>query len=108
MKTAKNPCRKACPVKAFKKTVYSADALGQSLLPGTNGTYDRVICNRKMDKEIEDAVMTLTAGDEAQMEVLQAIDEFEEGVAVKLHGENLPGYCVKYCRRCELACPVGK
>jgi hypothetical protein len=42
------------------------------------------------------------------MDVLQAIDEFENGVAVNLHGDNLPGYCVKYCRRCELACPVGK
>lgn len=102
------PCRNACPVKSFKKTVYSADALGQSTLPGTNGTYDRVLCNRKMDKDIEDAVMTLPAGDEEHTGVMQAIDEFEEGVAVNLHGDNLPGYCVKYCRRCELACPVGK
>jgi len=101
------PCRKACPVKSFKKTVYSADALGQSTLPGTNGTYDRVICNRKMDKDIGDAVMTLPAGDQEHTEVMQAIDEFEEGVAVKLNGDKLPSYCVKYCRRCELACPVG-
>jgi epoxyqueuosine reductase len=66
------PCREACPVKAFQSTVYSADALGQSILPGINGTYDRVTCNVKMEKDIEEAVS-----------------------------------CVKYCRRCELSCPVG-
>jgi epoxyqueuosine reductase len=102
------PCREACPVKSFKKTVYSADALGQSALPGTNGTYDRVTCNRKMEKDIEDAVTTIAAGDEEHTEVMQAIDDFEEGVAVRLQGDKLPHYCVKYCRKCELACPVGK
>ncbi|MBL0712967.1 MAG: epoxyqueuosine reductase, partial [Desulfosarcina sp.] len=49
------PCRKACPIKAFQSTVYSADALGQSILPGINGTYDRVTCNVKMEKVIEEA-----------------------------------------------------
>jgi len=102
------PCREACPVKSFDKAVYSADALGQSTLPGTDGTYDRVTCNRKMDRDIEDAVMAVPAGDGEHAEVMQAIDKFEEGVAVKLQGDKLPGYCVKYCRRCELACPVGK
>ena len=102
------PCREACPVKSFKKTVYSADALGQSALPGTNGTYDRVTCNKKMEKDIEDAVTTITAGDEDHTEVMQAIDDFEEGFAVRLQGDKLPHYCVKYCRKCELACPVGK
>jgi len=102
------PCREACPVKSFKKSVYSTDELGQSILPGTNGTYDRVICNRKMDKDIEDAVMAVPAGNEEHAEVMQAIDEFEEGVNVKLQSDNLPNYCVKYCRRCELACPVAK
>lgn len=102
------PCREACPVKSFKKTIYSADALGQSTLPGSNGTYDRVICNRKMDKDIEDAVMTIPAGDEEHTEVRQAIDGFEDGVALKLKGDKLPRYCVKYCRKCELACPVGE
>ena len=58
------PCREACPVKSFKKSVYSADELGQFILPGTNGTYDRVTCNRKMDKDIEDAVMAVPAGNE--------------------------------------------
>ena len=106
--SCEQPCREACPVKSFKKTVYSADALGQSTLPGINGTYDRVTCNRKMDKDIDAAVMAISAGDEEHTEVMQAIDEFEEGVTAKMQGDKLPNYCVKYCRGCELACPVGK
>ena len=102
------PCREACPVKSFKKAVYSADALGQSILPGINGTYDRVICNRKMDKDIEDVVIAIPTDDEEHDGVMQAIDEFEEGVTIKLQDDKLRNYCVKYCRKCELACPVGR
>ena len=104
----KQPCRKACPIKAFQNTVYSADALGQSILPGINGTYDRVTCNVKMEKDIEEAVMAIPAGDEEHQEVRLAIDEFEEGVKVKPKGVKEPYCCVKYCRGCELVCPVGK
>ena len=100
-------CRKACPVKAFQNTVYSADAMGQSILPGVNGTYDRVTCNVKMGKDIEDAVMAIPAGDDEHQEVLQAIDEFEQGIKSKPHEDKQPLYCVKYCRECELVCPVG-
>lgn len=104
----KQPCRKACPINAFQHTVYSADALGQSILPGINGTYDRVTCNVKMEKDIEEAVMEIPAGDEEHQEVRRAIDGFEEGVMVKPGGDKEPRYCVKYCRGCELVCPAGK
>ncbi len=104
----KQPCRKACPIKAFQNTVYSADALGQSILPGINGTYDRVTCNVKMEKDIEEAVMAMPVGDEEHQEVRLAIDEFEEGVMVTPKGDKEPYYFVKYCRGCELVCPVGK
>jgi epoxyqueuosine reductase len=102
------PCRKACPVKAFQNNVYSADELSQSILPGINGTYDRVTCNAKMEKDIEEAVMAIPADDEEHKQVRLAIDEFEEGVMVKPKGDKELYYCVKYCRECELACPVGK
>ena len=104
----KQPCRKACPIKAFQNTVFSADALGQSKLPGINGTYDRVTCNVKMEKDIEEAVMAIPDGDEEHQEVRLAIDKFEEGVKLKPKGHKEPYYCVKYCRECELVCPVGK
>ena len=102
------PCRKACPTKAFNNTVFSVDALGQSILPGINGTYDRVTCNGKMKKDIEESIMAIPVGDEEHQEVRLAIDGFEEGVMVKPIGDKESYYCVKYCRRCELACPVGK
>ena len=104
----KQPCREACPIKAFQKTVYSADELGQSILPGINGTYDRVTCNVKMEKDIEEAVRAIPAGDEEHQEVLQAIDEFEEGVNLKPQGYKRPSYYVKYCRGCELSCPPAR
>ena len=104
----KQPCRKACPIKAFQKTVYAAKELGQFILPGINGTYDRLTCNVKMEKDIEEAVMAIPAGDEEHQEVRLAIDEFEEGVAVKPKSDKQPYYCVEYCRGCELVCPVGK
>jgi len=77
------PCRKSCPIKAFQNTVYLADALGQSKLPGINGTYDRVSCNMKMEKDIEETIMAMSVGAKEQQAVRLAIDKFEEGVMVK-------------------------
>ncbi len=104
----KQPCRSACPVKAFQNTVYYSDAMDQSILPGINGTYDRVACNVKMEKDIEEAVRLIPAGDREHRKVREAIDRFEEGIMVKPKRHKGPSYCVKYCRRCELACPVGQ
>ena len=104
----KQHCRKACPVKAFQNTVYPADGLGQSILPGINGTYDRVTCNMKMEKDIEEAVAAIPARHEEHQEVLQAIDEFEESVKLKPQGDKRPDYYVKYCRECELSCPPAR
>jgi epoxyqueuosine reductase len=102
------PCREACPVKAFQNAVYSADALGQSILPGVNGTYDRVTCNMKMEKDIEDAVLMIPARDKEHQNIKVAINKFEDGVMVSQNGDKNFRYRVKYCRRCELSCPVGK
>jgi epoxyqueuosine reductase len=101
------PCHKACPVNAFQHRVYSSEALGQSVLPGINGTYDRVTCNIKMETDIDDAAMMITPHDEKQREIRQSIHEFEKS-QMNESDENQPlNYCVKYCRKCELSCPVG-
>lgn len=102
------PCRVACPVSAFQRSVYPADALGQSILPGTDGTYDRVTCNLKMDGDIEDAVRAMSGGDGKKRETRLAIEAFEDGGKVKPKGDQGVDYCVKYCRQCELSCPVGR
>lgn len=101
------PCRKACPVKAFEHTVYSAEALEQTLLPGINGTYDRVTCNVKMEKDIDAAVTAMASGNREREAVRQAIDAFEAGPGPQPNSGKHPLYWVRYCRQCELACPVG-
>lgn len=77
------PCRSSCPQHAFAEPIYSKAAYGLDRLPGRSGVYDRRRCNQQMH-----------------------IDEsnFEE---VQIDNNNDPGKLVKYCRECELACPVG-
>ena len=100
------PCRAACPVSAFENTVYSPHELRQSILPGTDGTYDRVTCNAKMKQDIDEAVRAMQPSEEEHQGILQSIDEFEGGSNVASKGSDGSTYCVKFCRECELSCPV--
>jgi epoxyqueuosine reductase len=102
------PCRKACPVNAFGHTAYSSSELGQSQLPGINGTYDRVTCNTKMSRDVEDAARAMAASDEEGETLASTMNAFEEAVLALPKGDGKPQYGVKYCRMCELSCPVGK
>lgn len=103
------PCRRACPVGAFDEDAYDGPALGQSELPGTDGTYDRITCNTKMAQDVEDAAAALAAGDEDQHELASTMNAFEEAVmALSAAGGGETRYGVKYCRRCEMSCPVGR
>jgi len=61
-----------------------------------------------MEKDIEDAVVAMQVGDENKQEVRLAIDKFEEGTMVKPKSNRDPSCYVKYCRGCELVCPVGQ
>ena len=78
------PCRQACPQQALSKTIYRQTDYGIDTLPARSGVYDRLACNR-------------------QMEVDQA-----NGETLMLDDRATKGRRVRYCRRCELACPVGK
>jgi epoxyqueuosine reductase len=77
-------CRNACPQMAFDEIVFSSSQTGLDHLPGWDGTFSRSTCNNQMQKDIGDAK--------------EGIDP-ENGDVLKI---------IKYCRRCELACPVGK
>lgn len=78
------PCRKVCPQQTFDRPVYIPAAYGRATLPGRTGVYDRFRCNEQM--LIDEAnVETATVEDQATVEQR-----------------------VKYCRRCEMACPVGR
>jgi epoxyqueuosine reductase len=101
-------CRKACAVGAFGEVAYDASALGQSQLPGTDGTYDRITCNTKMARDVEDVAEALTTSEEERQDLASTMNAFEEAIATLPAGEGSVRYGVKYCRRCELSCPVGK
>lgn len=77
-------CRKACPQEAFEKVVYSRRKYGQKILPGRDGSFYRPSCNRQMDKDNEVAIE-------------QDVEGFDKPIKL-----------IKYCRGCELSCPVGK
>ena len=77
------PCLKACPQHAFSRKIYTKEAYGIEELPGRSGVYSRLQCARQMDI------------DRANVE------------AIEIEGQAAMGKRVKYCRECELACPVG-
>jgi len=78
------PCRSACPVNAFKKTLYRENEYGFAQLPGRTGVYSRPLCSRLMDK---------------------ACEKYEP---IEIEGQDEPGKLAKFCRECEFACPVGQ
>ncbi len=100
------PCRSACPVGAFDEPAYDASTLGQSQLPGTDGTYDRITCNTKMAQDVEDAAAALAGSDEDSGDLAATMNAFEEAVMALPPAGGAARYGVKYCRRCELSCPV--
>ena len=102
------PCRRACPVGAFDETAYDATALGQSQLPGADGTYDRITCNTKMAQDVEDAAGALATSEEDRKDLASTMNVFEEAVMALPSADGEARYGVKYCRRCELSCPVGR
>jgi epoxyqueuosine reductase len=74
------PCRAACPQQAFSGLVYSTDDYGLAQLPGRDGGFDRVLCDRQMSADVE-------------------ASEY-----VMVDGEDDPVLRTDFCRACELAC----
>jgi len=74
-------CRKVCPEQAMeqKATVFSSLADCPDL-PARDGAYDRHLCNIRMEKDIAESRESRSGKPAA----------------------------VKYCRKCEFVCPVGK
>ena len=102
------PCRRACPVGAFDEVAYDARALEQSQLPAGDGTYDRVTCDTKMAQDVEDAAAVLATGADDQRVLALTMNSFEEATMTLQPADGEARYGVKYCRRCELSCPVGR
>ena len=77
-------CRKACPQHAFDEPIYSPEIYNQAILPGRDGSYDRPTCHIQIRKDSDEAEEQVPAGFSKPVKVL------------------------KFCRNCELSCPVGK
>ncbi len=76
----KAPCRKVCPENAMVDKVIAFESIEDSLdLPARDGAYDRKLCNMRMEKDIHES------------------NEYAGGQ-----------FPIKYCRKCEFVCPVGK
>jgi epoxyqueuosine reductase len=78
------PCQRVCPQKAFEKAIYSEKEFELTMLPARTGVYSRKLCNVQMER------------DEKQSENML------------VEGKDDMGRVIKYCRRCEMVCPVGK
>ncbi|MCK8825960.1 epoxyqueuosine reductase [Fuchsiella alkaliacetigena] len=81
-------CLQKCPQGSFSSIIYEAAEIGQEILPGRIGNYSRFKCNEQMEKDIEKA------------------EERNEMVKHEPSGEMVQ--LLKYCRNCELSCPIGK
>lgn len=77
-------CRKACPQGSFDEKLYQADDYDQEILPSWDGTFSRPNCLVQMDVDNDVAKE-------------QDVDGFDKPVKI-----------IKYCRNCEMACPVGR
>lgn len=75
------PCRKVCPEKAMSaKATMFASITTVVDLPARDGSYDRDLCNRRMEKDMSERETNANGGETP----------------------------VKYCRKCEFICPVGE
>lgn len=77
------PCWDVCPRDAFAETIYTEAEYCQTELPGRSGIYNRVRCNQQMD--IDNAAYE----------------------TIRMEGRDNSGKRVRYCRKCEMVCPVG-
>ncbi|MFO7752147.1 MAG: 4Fe-4S double cluster binding domain-containing protein [Desulfobacteraceae bacterium] len=79
-KDCKEYCRKVCPEHAMDEPASAFRSMDADFeLPARDGSYDRELCNTRMEKDISESRQN---GSDGQAPV-------------------------KYCRKCEFVCPVG-
>ncbi len=84
-KNCSAPCMDVCPEMAFVETIYRPENDGVDTLAETAGNYDRNRCNTCMLANIKAAATEYLESDPAK-----------------------PVKVIKYCRGCEITCPVGE
>ncbi len=83
-KNCSAPCMDVCPEMAFEETIYRPENDGVDTLAETVGNYNRNRCNTCMLANIKAATTEHLESDPAK-----------------------PVNVIKYCRCCEITCPVG-
>jgi epoxyqueuosine reductase len=74
-------CRRVCPENAMDEKAAIFESIEFSdHLPGRDGTYNRILCNERMEKDVAESS--------------------------KNYFGKQP--TIKYCRKCEFVCPAGK
>ena len=91
------PCRDVCREQAFGRAVLTAAEAGIATLPGRDGTYGRAACFVQMGRDMEDSGVEPDEEFMIDSHVTAPVDEAVRETAR-----------IKWCRRCELACPVGQ
>jgi epoxyqueuosine reductase len=84
-------CRKLCPQNAFDEIVLSSDKTEMSPLPARNGSFSRPKCSIQSGLDVQGGGFTMGAAKPGQ----------------KMEGTYQTKKYMIWCRRCELACPVG-
>ncbi|HUS69659.1 MAG TPA: epoxyqueuosine reductase [Anaerolineae bacterium] len=79
------PCRAACPQDAFGEVVFTEERTITSCLPGRDGRFNRVACSVQMRIDLDKP---------------EEVPVAEGNPSTRLY--------IKFCRRCEMACPVGE
>ena len=78
------PCQQICPQEAFKTNIYSEKDLATNRLPARDGVFNRRLCNKQMVLDVK------------------------KSKRVKREDQDDPIKVIRYCRRCEFLCPVGR
>ena len=85
-------CRKACPTNAYGKNVFLTVETGMDSLPGRDGYFSRANC-----------IFGIIARDL----ILDEIEDYNHEYDVDIEEESQIKEGIRYCRKCEFACPVG-
>jgi len=89
-------CRHECPQNAFAESILSPAEIGMTNLPGRDGFFCRTDCLIQMYKDAEDS--------EVDVDEVMQLEMNNEDVSDR---DNRTKY-LRYCRKCELSCPIGK
>jgi epoxyqueuosine reductase len=100
-------CRTACPQGAFGRVVVAAADAGIDALPGRDGTFSRARCFVQMGRDHDDSGVEVA--DDFLSEMAADGTPAEGPAADRTAADRDSGgrTFIKWCRRCELACPVG-